>query len=200
MSPGVSETRRSSGSSTFSLSLHSPRLTRHYLEAPRETPEENLSEHPSLQMFHQEDNEEPPPPYPGNIISTETGQDASLTVNVCQGNSRTFSESNGQGERNQRTVENELNSWNSEARESTSHVVNAWTSCEALHQSPNGDTRNELCRTDIDQLNYERRMPVCNLRQPKVFRTVVSYSSQLQRGKEAMSESLAFSDEDANTV
>lgn len=200
MSPGVSETRRSSGSSTFSLSLHSPRLTHHYLEAPRETPEENLSEHPSLQMFHQEDNEEPPPPYPGNIISTETGQDASLTVNVCQGNSTTFSESTGQGERNQRTVENELNSWNSEARESTSHVVNAWTSCEALHQSLNGDIRNELCRTDIDQLNYERRMPVCNLRQPKVFRTVVSYSSQLQRGKEAVSESLAFSDEDANTV
>lgn len=195
MSPSASESRRSSRSSIFSLSLHSPRLALHYLEVPRGTSEEDLSVHPSLQTSHEEDNEEPPPPYPGNFISTETGQGANPTDIVCQSNSRLSRKSAGHGEMNERTVKNELNRRNSGARESTSHMVDAaWTSREIC---------SELCRTDICQSNHERRIPVCNLRQPNVFRTVVSYSPHLQHCRAAVTESLTACAEDiefANTV
>lgn len=185
--PDVSETRRSSGSSTFSLSFHSPHLTHHFLVAPRGTSEENLPQHSDIRCSHEEDNDEPPPPYPGNITSTPEVQSANPANYICHSNTRPSRQST------RRTP----NRRDSGERESRIHVVNAWTNSEALHQLPHGEACNELCRTNRCQSNPERRSSDVNHRESNIFRTVVSHSSQLQGGKVAVLVTHNLPSEDA---
>lgn len=160
--------------------------------APRGTSEDNLSQHSDMQLrgSNEEDNEEPPPPYPGNVESA-TSHNARSTDHMWHSRLRPARPSTRAHE-NDSTGENR--SLPSQGRGSVarscqghhvvgpcgSHVVNAWIDSEAEHSSQisRGETSNEPCRTNCCQSNPERRNLGTNQRDPNPSRTFVTHSSQ----------------------
>ena len=176
MTLDVSETRRSSDSSSFSLSLHSPCFIHHPRVVPREITEDNLSQHSGIELrVHRTENtEDLPPPYPGNVMLLAPRNTRSMEQ-ICHPRSP----SPGQSTRT-RHIETafEFAHGSSNARRtraspsqlhtvgpSRNQVVNAWS--ETRRKSSH-DERNELCRTH----RYHSNVDI------STSRTVVSHSER----------------------
>ena len=196
----ISETRRSSGSSAFSLSVHSPRLIHHLRVVPSGPSEDNLSQHSEIQLrgSQEEDNEEPPPPYPGK----RTSQDASITDYIWLARQRPTRPDNRThdydttGENGPRSsIERgsaiRLNQGHHDMGPNRTHVVNAWIDNEALHRVSRGETNSEPYRPSICQsANPEDRNLDVNSRDQNFLRTFVSHSLQGTRGVVSTTHSL----------
>jgi len=183
----ISETRRSSGSSAFSLSFPSPRLIHHLPVAPRGPSEENLSRHSDIQLrgFQEEDNEEPPPPYPGNSSSRDTSITDSPTPTHQDTRTHDYDTTGENGprpadRRGSAIVSNEEHHVMGPNRV---HLVNAWIDSEAVHRIFRGETSNEPCRSNSCQsTNTEGRNLNVNVRDANFLRTSVSHSLKGVRG------------------
>ncbi|XP_078360252.1 uncharacterized protein LOC144644605 [Oculina patagonica] len=186
----VSETRRSSGSSTFSLSLHSPRLVHHFRVVPRGTSEDNLSQYSDMQLrgSNEEDNEEPPPPYPGNVELT-TSRNARSTDYMWHSNLRPTRQNNRAREDDSAGENGPLppDGRGSGEQSSQGHhvvvpcgtrVVNAWIDNEHEHPISRDETSHEPCRTNSCQSDSERRNLDVNQRDLNLSRTFVTHSSR----------------------
>lgn len=197
----VSETRRSSGSSAFSLSLHSPRLIHHFRVVPRGSSGDNLSQHSDIQLrgSQGEDNDGPPPPYPGN----STLRDASLTDYIWLASSRPTRQDtrthddtisgNGPRSSDERGSSIRSNQEHHVVGPSGTHVVNAWIDSEAVHRMSRGEISSEPCRPNTCQAtNPEDRNLDVNERDPNFLRTFVSHSSQGARGAVSTTHTLPF--------
>lgn len=196
----ISESRRSSGSSAFSLSVHSPRLIHHLRVVPTGLSDDNLSQHREIQLrgSQEEDNEEPPPPYPGK----RTSRDASSTDYIWLASQRSTrpdtrthdydttgeTGSRSSGERGSAIRSNQEHH---DMRPNRAHVVNAWIDSEAVNRISRGKTNSELCRPNIYQLrNPEDRNLDVNGRDRSFLRTFVSHSLQGTSGVVSTTHSL----------
>jgi len=181
----ISETRRSSGSSAFSLSVHSPRLIHHLRVVPRGLSEDNLSQHTDIQLWgsQEEDNEEPPPPYPGNSTSCDAGTtDYIVSPRPTRPDTIAHGENRPRpsGERGSAIRSNQEHH---EMGPNRAHVVNAWIDSEEVHRISRGETNSEPCRPNICQpTNPEDRNLGVNAGDPNCLRTFVSHSLQDSRG------------------
>lgn len=125
-----------------------------------------------------ENNEEPPPPYPGNVVLI-TSRDARSTDYICRAHSRS-------ADQNSRTRVSETGGTNVPRSTSGrslgghvigphgSHVVNAWADNEAERRTSHSNS--EGFRTHGSQSNTKGRTSVVQ-RDPNVSRTFVSHSS-----------------------
>ena len=196
----ISESRRSSGSSAFSLSVHSPRLIHHLRLVPTGLSDDNLSQHREIQLrgSQEEDNEEPPPPYPGK----RTSRDASSTDCIwlasqrsTRADTRTHDyDTTGESEPRfpvERGSAIRSNQEHHDMGPNRAHVVNAWTDSEAVHRISRGETSSEPCRTRICQsTNPEDRNLDVNARDRNFLRTFVSHSLQGTRSVVSTTHSL----------
>ena len=191
----ISETRRSSGSSAFSLSFHSPRLIHHLPVAPRGPSEDNLSRHSDIQLrgFQEEDNEEPPPPYPGNSSSQDTSITDSPTPTRQDTRTHDYDTTGENGPRSadrrgSAIVSNEEHHAMGSNRV---HLVNAWIDSEEVHRISRGETSNEPCRSNSCQsTNIEGRSLNVNVRDANFLRTFVSHSLKGVRGEVSTTHTL----------
>ena len=188
MTLGVSDRRRSSDFSTFSLSLQSPRLIHQPRQPQMEASEDNLSLYSGTQLAgnQAEDTEEPPPPYPGNIVMISPRNARSIDY-ICN----RFSSTAGQRTRN---LENELEVRNENAHcsdgsrgrasrssqrhiacPSRNHVVSAWSDTESRTSR---NQRNEPCKTHGCHSNANTRNLAVNIRDTITSRTFVSHSAR----------------------
>lgn len=186
-----SETRRSSVSSTFSLSLHSPRFIHHPRVVPRETSEDTdtLSHHSDIHQRRNqsEDNEEPPPPYPGNVVLI-TSRNPRSTVYICRVHSRPAEQCTRAPENNRPVSETAHRSSNRgglrtsssqghSVQPSANNVVNAWTDNET-ERGTFYDESNQDCRIHGCQSNAGMRNSDASQRDTNVSRTSVSHSTR----------------------
>ena len=188
----MSETRRSSGSSAFSLSIHSPRLVHHLRVVPRGSSEDNLSQQTDIQLrgSQEDDNEEPPPPYPGNSTSRDAGAADYIWLagpRLTRPDTRIHNDDttceNGPRSSGERGSAMRSNREHHEMGPNRAHVMNAWIDSEAEHQISRGETNSELCRPNICQSpNAEDRNLDVHARDPRFLRTFVSHSLQGARG------------------
>ena len=115
-----------------------------------------------------ENNEEPPPPYPGNVVLI-TSRDARSTDYICRAHSRSADQSS-------RTRDSETGGTNvPRSTSGRSHVVNAWADNEAERRTSHSKN-SEGFRTHGSQSNTKGRTSVVQ-RDPNVSRTFVSHSS-----------------------
>ena len=185
----ISETRRSSGSSAFSLSVHSPGLIHHLPMVPRGPSEDNLSRHSDIQLrgSQEEDNEEPPPPYPGN----STSRDASITDSPRPTRQDTRAHdttgANGRRSSDERGSAIRLNQEHRIMGLNRVHVVNAWIDSEAVHRISRDETnRPNICQsTNTEDSNLD-----VNERDPNFLRTFVSRSLRGFRGGVSITHTL----------
>lgn len=189
MTLDVSDTRRSSDFSTFSLSLQSPRFVHQPRQPPREAFEDNLSVYSDTQLAGNqvEDTEEPPPPYPGNIVMISPRNARSMDY-ICNRDSSTARQCS-------RNHENELEVHSENAHcpdgssgrasrssqrhiacPSRNHVVNAWSDTE--RRTSRNQLRTEACRTHGCHSNANTRNLAVNMGDKIVSRTFVSHSSR----------------------
>ena len=157
----TSESRRSSGSSAFSLSVHSPHLIHHLRVVPTGLSEDNLSQHREMQLrgSQEEDNEEPPPPYPGKrTLRDASGRDYIWLASQrpTRPDTRTHDyDTTGESEPRssvERGSEIRSNQEHHDMGPNRAHVVNAWIDSEAVHRGiSRGETNSEPCRPNICQ-------------------------------------------------
>ena len=179
MTLDASETRRSSDSSSFSLTLHSPCFIHHPRMVPRETTEDNLSQHSSIEVrvHRTEDTEDLPPPYPGNVMFVAPRNTRSME-HICHPRSpspgqstrtrhiETASDSIALGSLNARSTRASPSQLQI-VGPSRNQVVNAWSDNETRRKSSH-DERNEVCRTHRHHSNVDI----------STSRTVVSHSER----------------------
>ena len=170
------------------MSIHSPRFIEHSRVVPRGASEDNLSQHPE-RGYRAEENEEPPPPYPGNVVLIVSRNTRSMDY-ICHAHLRSADEnsriSDAEASRgNTPSASNERTLGGNTGESHGSHVINAWTDDEAERQAH--AESNEASRTRSCQSNRQERNSANDQRNTNVSRTLVSHS--LQGAREVVSTS-----------
>ena len=156
---------------------------------PVETSADNLSQHSGIELrgYRTENTEEPPPPYPGNVMLVAPRDTHSMEY-ICYPHSW----SPGQSTRTRQIetageiVQGSPNGRRSRASSGQSHisvgpgriqVVNAWSDNETGRGTSHNE-RNEVRRTNRHQSNVDIMNSVPNQRDVNTSRTVVSLSER----------------------
>ncbi|XP_068744480.1 uncharacterized protein [Montipora capricornis] len=186
----ISDTRRSSASSTFNLSQNSLHFNHHRQEALGDSSENSVSQHSHFQPRESSEGEteEPPPPYPG-IVTLLSPPNAFSVEHICGTNARALEEVsmnetshtvNADSTENERTNDSPSNQRHVIAPGRT--LVYAWTDIETELRVPQVEI-NEASRTHSCQSSCDMRNSIENQTEIDASRTALHSGEQTPRAR-----------------